>query len=283
MMAYRSSVLVIAVIASACSVDHTAIASSAIIGGDTSAPNEFPATGMLLVGTHLICTATLIAPDVALTAAHCLTPPAFGAFGFTLDTDASDGTDNIIPASFAHQHPNFDDGVDSFLDLAVRNDIGVVILERPILDVTPAQIDAPVFGTALGSGNQLAMCGYGRARWYTGAQPLKRDALVFVDHAKDHEFSTTPVDPQPCTGDSGAPLFLDSPDGPRIVGLVSRAVGTSDMCNSGAIITRVGPYASWIEEASHDRDSGCSTGGGSSLLPLGALGAFLVRRRRTPR
>jgi uncharacterized protein (TIGR03382 family) len=282
-MAYRSLILAIAVIAGACPVDSSATASSTIIGGDTSAPNAFPATGMLVVGAHLACTATLVAPDVALTAAHCLTPPTFGDFGFTLDTDTSDGTDNIIPVRTTHQHPDFDDRVDEFLGLAVRNDIGVIILERPILDVPPAQIDTPMFDTPLDTGNQLAMCGYGRVSWYGSAYPLKRDALVVVDKAQDHEFSTAPVDPQPCIGDSGAPLFLDSPEGPRIVGVVSRAVGSSNMCDTGAIITRVGPYAPWIAEASQDRDSGCNAGGGGTALPLGAALAYLARRRRTPR
>jgi hypothetical protein len=283
MMPYRRWVLAIAAIASACSVDRMATGSSAIIGGDTSGPSEFPATGMLVVGNRLACTATLIAPDVALTAAHCLKPPVFGSFGFSLDTDASDGIDNVIPASLTHQHPDFDDGVEPFVDLAVRNDVGVIILEQPILDVSPAQLDTPLFDTALDPGNELSMCGYGWIYWYTGTQPLKRDAQVFVDHSLAYEFSTTPVDPQPCIGDSGAPLFINSPDGPRIVGLVSRAVGTSEMCNTGAIITRVGPYAQWIDDASRDRDPGCSAGGRSSILVLGALAALLARRRRTPR
>jgi uncharacterized protein (TIGR03382 family) len=283
MMAYRSSILAIAVIASACSVDNTATRSSAIIGGNTSQPNEFPGTGMLVNGAHMLCTATLIAPDVAVTAAHCLIPPVFGDFGFTLDTDSSDGIDDVIPVSFYHQHPDFDEGVDGFLDLAVRNDVGVIILERPILDVPPAQIDTPTFGTTIDSGNQFSMCGYGRIAWYGAQTALKREAVVFVDRAQDFEFATTATDPQPCIGDSGAPLFIDGPDGRRIIGLVSRAVGPSEMCDTGAIITRVGPYAPWIAEASQDRDAGCNAGGGSSLLPLGALGILLARRRRTPR
>jgi uncharacterized protein (TIGR03382 family) len=281
MMAYRSSILAIAIIASACSVDTTSAASSAIIGGDTSAPNEFPATGMLVVGRQMLCTATLIAHDVILTAAHCLADPLFGDFGFTLDTDASDGIDNIIPVRFTHQHPDFDDGVENFLGLAVRNDIGIGILESEILDVPAAPVDTPLFQTAIDTGNQLAMCGYGRIAWYEGEKPIKRDAMVLVDQTQSYEFSTAPMDPQPCIGDSGAPLFIDSPDGPRIVGLVSRALGPSEMCDTGAIITRVGPYSQWIDEASRDRDSGCSAAGGSSLLPLGALAVILARRRRS--
>lgn len=282
MKAYRSSVLVVsAVVSSACSVDRTTISSSAIIGGTIAGPNEFPSTGMLLANNTLVCTATLIAPDVALTAAHCLTPPLFGAFAFTLDPDASDGTDDVVPVRFTHQHPDFDHGVN--LDLAVRNDIGVIILDRPIVGVQPATFDSPLFHTTIDSGNQLSVCGYGRALWYTGAHAQKRDAVMFVDRIESHEFSTTPSDPQPCIGDSGAPLFIDDPDARRIVGVVSRAVGASDMCDTGAIITRVGPYAQWIRDASNDRDAGCSAGGGASLLPLGALGVLRLRRRRPPR
>lgn len=285
MMVYRGLALTVALAASACSVDNTATASHAIIAGDTSGPGEFSATGMLVNKDQLLCTATLIAPDVALTAAHCLHAPAFGTLGFTLDTDASDGTGTVVPVTLFHAHPDFDDGVNDFVDLAVRNDIGIVILKEPILDVTPEQIDMPVFDTHLETGNELAMCGYGRILWHTGDLGLKRDAEVFIDRTEQFEFSTTATDPQPCTGDSGGPLFVDSPSGRRIVGVVSRAMGTSRMCDTGAIITRVAPYAAWIAAASRDRDPGCSAGGGGgSMLPFGVLWALhALRRRRSPR
>src|SRR5882672_3342596 len=137
MMVLRGSALAITLLGTACAIDETGVASQAIIAGQTSDPGEFPATGMLVVADSMVCTATLIAPDVALTAAHCLTPPAFGAFGFTLDTDASDGNQDVVKASVWHHHPGFDDGVDAFVDLAVRNDIGVLLLDHPILGVTP--------------------------------------------------------------------------------------------------------------------------------------------------
>jgi uncharacterized protein (TIGR03382 family) len=283
MMVYRDLALAMTLVASGCAVDKTATATHAIIGGDASGPSEFAATGMLVNKEQLLCTATLIAPDVALTAAHCLEEPAFGTLGFTLDTDGSDGTSDVVPVTIYHRHPDFDDGVNEFVDLAVRNDIGILILKEPIQDIIPEQLDTPSFETAIDAGNQLAVCGYGRILW-TGSLTLKRDAEVVVDRAEAFEFSTTATDPQPCTGDSGAPLFVDGPSGRRIVGVVSRAVGTSRMCDTGAIITRVAPYAAWIAAASKDRDPGCSAGGGGSVLPLGVLCALhALRRRRTPR
>jgi len=288
MLSARGSVLTLAILTGGCAVDPTATVSHAIVGGAPSDPDEFPATGMLVVRDSLMCTATLIAPDVALTAAHCLRPPRFGGFGFTLDTDDSDGTGEVIPVLIYHQHPEFDDSVDKFLDLGARNDIGVVILARPILDVVPEQIDRPASGPVVDAGSQLALCGYGRVQWDLTTPVVKRDAEIVVDRAQAREFSTAAVDPQPCNGDSGGPLFADTPSGRRLVGVVSRAMGRSLMCDSGAIVTRVGPYAAWIERESRDRDpGGCS---GASVLPilwlwpLGARSSGRARRRhRSPR
>jgi hypothetical protein len=293
MKAQRSSVLAIALLMVACSVDAVepiGRRSQSIIGGDPSEPSEFMGTGMLVARGRLVCTATLIAPDVGLTAAHCLKAPEFGSLGFTLDTDASDGTENVTPVQFTHMHPDFDERVDPYVDLAVRNDIGVFILKFPVADAPLEQIDDLGSDTILDPGNTLAMCGYGWPSYSSGSFGLKRDANVLVDRTDDFEFSTAPANPQPCNGDSGAPLFIDGASGRRIVGVVSRAMGRSEMCDTGAIITRVAPYAAWIAGASADRSEGCNAGGTGSVVPLGALWAVFAfrasrgrRRRGTPR
>jgi len=281
MTVLRGSALAIALLGTACVVDDVSVARQDIIAGHPSDPGQFPATGMIVIGDALICTATLIAPDVALTAAHCLGDPVFGTYGFTLDTDGADGTDNVVQATVWHQHPGYDDRVDEFLDLAVRNDLGVLLLDQPILDVMPEKIALPSDGDLTPPGAQLSVVGYGRVVWHTGNLALKRDAQVVVDRSESHEFSTTAVDPQPCNGDSGGPLFAETPKGRRIVGLVSRAVGSSQMCDTGAIITRVSPYGDWIYLASHDHNTGgCNAGGGGASLPFGLLGVAIALRRR---
>lgn len=281
MTVLRGSALAITLLATACVVDETSVASQAIIAGQTSDRGEFPATGMVMIADTLICTATLITPDVALTAAHCLATPRFGSYGFTLDTNSDDGTDEIVPASVWHRHPGFDGSAEDFVDLAVRNDIGVLLLDRPIVGVTPEKIALPTDGDLVPSGSELSVVGYGRVVWYTGSVALKRDGEVFVDRTGSNEFSTTAVDPQPCNGDSGGPLFAQTPKGRRLVGVVSRALGRSQMCDTGAIITRVTPYSEWINLASHDHNTGgCSAGGGGAALPFGLLGLAAVRRRR---
>jgi hypothetical protein len=288
MMAQWSSVLAIALLFPACAVEPSepiARASQSIIGGDPSEPSEYMATGMVVARGQLICTATLIAPDVGLTAAHCLKEPRFGSLAFTLDRDASNGTEGTVGLKFVHMHPEFDERVDPFTDLAIRNDIGVFILERPMTGELNEQIDELGLATAVDPGAELPMCGYGWPTYSSGSLGLKRDASVLVDRTADFEFSTVPSNPQPCNGDSGAPLFVDTPDGRRIVGVVSRAMGRSERCDTGAIITRVAPYAEWIAFASADRtEGGCNAGGAVSLLPLVAWALMVpARRRRTPR
>ncbi|MBC8067384.1 MAG: trypsin-like serine protease, partial [Deltaproteobacteria bacterium] len=278
MTVLRGSALAIMVVGTACAVErtapeHTRAAAQPIIGGTLSEPGEFPATGMIVNGARLVCTATLIGPDVVLTAAHCLAQPTFGSLAFTLDTDASDGLDNVISSSVWHRHPGFDNGVDDFVDIAIRNDIGVLVLDEPILDVAPELIEQQADAAAIEPGAPLAVCSYGRVVWHIGSLAYKQDAEVLVERSESHEFSTTPDGPQPCSGDSGGPLFAETANGRRIVGVVSRAFGRSHMCDTGAIITRVKPYADWIYLASRDHNTGgCSTGGGGAALPLGLLG-----------
>jgi hypothetical protein len=278
------SILVVGLLSlpwAACAVEPpVGISAQAIIGGDASGPTDFQATGMIVSEGTLRCTATLIAPDVVLTAAHCLNGPVYGALGFTLDTDLSNGVDSAIGFKVMHQHPEFDASVDPYLDLAVRNDVGVAILDQPIADITPEEVDEPIFQTPMDNGTPFAMCGYGWEVWNSGGYARKREAMMMVDRTANFEFSTMPADPQPCNGDSGGPLFVDGPVRRRIVGLVSRAVGASSMCNTGAIVTRVAPYTDWIRQASKDRDTGCNAGAPSSLLPLCALGLMRARRRR---
>ena len=242
-----------------------------IIGGEQTGAAEFPATGALTAGMRLRCTATLIAPDVVLTAAHCLEPAAFGYLGFTLDPDLSDGAQDVIRALVAHPHPDFDGGTAEFLDLGERNDIGIMILERPVEGVAFERID---LAAELAPGAELALCGYGRDTWATVMAGTKRDARVTIARAEAHELATTAEGPQPCTGDSGGPLFADTPDGRVIAGVISRAVGASNMCDTGAIATLAASHAPWIAEASADRKVGCA---GALILP------FAVPRRRRAR
>lgn len=259
------------------------VAEQAVIGGEASRPGDYAATGALVRGRAHRCTATLIAPDVAITAAHCLADVGFGDFGFTLDADLTDEIENLVPVTLTHQHPDFEEigRGDEYEGTARRNDIAVLILERRIEDVPFERLDRADQPCDLAPGTEVHLCGYGRDSWSVPeTSGRKRDAILVVDHATPWELQTTPDGAQACKGDSGGPLFVESPSRRRIAGLVSRGAGASNRCDSGAIYTRVSPYVDWIEEASRDRDPGCSAAGrGGGALPVWLVCAMLAGMR----
>jgi secreted trypsin-like serine protease len=270
-------------------VDATGAVAQTIIGGESTDPGEYPATGALIRGRSYRCTATLIAPDVAITAAHCMEEGGWGDFGFTLDADLTVTVDDIVPVLLYHKHPDFvgyDNGKD-YTKMGQRNDVAIIILDEPILDVPVERMDTANDADDLPSGAELTLCGYGRDHWSVPTTAgRKRDGVVYVDRATSWELQTIDEDPQPCKGDSGGPLFRETEDGRVIAGLVSRASGLSHMCDSGAIYTRVATYTDWVERASLDRDTGgCSAGASRTgwWLVLLAWIVLPLRARRRPR
>jgi secreted trypsin-like serine protease len=256
----------------------------AIVGGVSTAEGDFPATGMLLKGRHYRCTATLIQPDVVLTAAHCLVDTGFGDFSFSLDRDLSDlEAANPVPVIAYHRHPGYRDQ-DKPTDIGQVNDVAVAILEWPIEGVPVEQLYTPNLPADLAAGSELGLCGYGITEWYERSSVgVQRTARVMIDRMADFEMRIGASDPQPCLGDSGAPLFVDTAAGRRIAGVVVRAVGETLHCDNGAIATRIEPYNQWIQRASLDHDMGCAAAGrtgspfAGSLLALVAL--WRARRR----
>ena len=266
------------------SMDDTGTFEQQIIGGETAEPGEFPATGALVRGMRFRCTATLIAPDVIVTAGHCLGGDGWGDFGFTLEDDLTRSVSNVVPALITHQHPDFRDSGDHS-QMGRKNDVGVVILEEPILGVPVERLDGDDDPIDLATGTELQLCGYGRESWSIAATAgRKRDADVFVDVANHFELQTLESGPQPCRGDSGGPVFAETQYGRRLVGVVSRAIGDSRKCDSGAIYTRVAQYADWIREAAQDREEGCAvgarTGSAATTWTIALLAVLLAHRRR---
>ena len=255
---------------------------NAIIGGTQATDADYPAVGALLMSFKLppsrqlqgnmICTGTLIAPDVFLVAAHCIDEDSIVGSGITINwhvsfsVDVSDfGVVTLdLPADTYEvagtlKHPLFDPtGITSY-GLGRGHDVGLVFLKTPVSDRTPAVVLGPNDADQIVVDTPAKIVGYGiRDPDYDpqSAAPMdggiKYLATSVINEVGDTEMQigTQPPTPQKCIGDSGGPTFLEYHDGllpiERVVGVTSRAYDASN-CHRGGIDTRVDAYRSWID------------------------------------
>ncbi|MFW5739581.1 MAG: S1 family peptidase [Myxococcota bacterium] len=219
-----------------------------ILGG--FAFDELPGVAALYKAGHgghqYTCTASLIGPDIAVTAAHCFlgasyTDRYFLAFG----PDVRNGNaELVVGVDMVVEHPDF--WYDSPTQpTEVRNDIAILYLDEPAgMPVVPV---AEVFDP---SDEELLLVGYGATSNSAWSGPSgvgeKRAVWVELDEVEDTSFTfeggykkTT------CAGDSGGPALRQLDDGSyEMVGVLS--VGN---CYDSGRHYRVDAYADWIREA----------------------------------
>lgn len=169
------------------------------------------------------CTATLVAPRVLLTAAHCeidAAPEAWEAFfGSSLT-----GVGTRVQVLFALSHPEFDGGAD--------HDLALVLLAEP----------APVAPVALASGppssppSPARLVGFGFTSAEGDDADRKREGTTSIDAVLPLHVVLAAAPSLPCSGDSGGPLFVGVPGAEVLAGVVSRG---DPGCASLARATRV--------------------------------------------
>ena len=254
-----------------------------VVGGTPVVVGEWPDCAAVRFGSNIGCTGVLVAPTVVLTAAHCIGGITSVYLGTWDLTQTPGETINVVQEI---AYPSW----------WSTYDVGLLILEEPST-VAPRLIAHGCGSDFIVDGADVTVVGWGAIdNWGTSYPDVLMNARTTIVEAScsNLQVGCNPaVSPggeltaggggiDSCYGDSGGPLYLDTPLGPMLVGITSRAYSTSaGPCGEGGIYVRPDAVVGWIEQQTgvvlaepdcspllffDDFDSG-STSGWSATVP----------------
>jgi len=224
---------------------------SAMVGGAPSAADGTGRSVVMVLGSYgTACTATAIARDLLLTAAHCVQPGA----DYKLVV-SEPGQDPVLKDILQiEREPQFD-LKRLFAHLATA-DVALLKLAQPLPPKIPA---ARIGGAAepVAVGDEFVVAGYGvtvRGDGRTGG--IVRSATL-VATGQPGTLQIRLFDPATkgqsaglgaCAGDSGAPVFRQRAGDLTVIGVVSWSTGPNLSAGCGGLtgVTPLTRYRAWI-------------------------------------
>jgi hypothetical protein len=225
----------------------------ALVGGALPAAQGAGRSVVMVLGSYgTACTATAIAPDLLLTAAHCVQPGA----DYKLADTWSGSTPTLKDITHIARDPQFE-LKRLFAHLATA-DVALAKLAEPLpARFPPVPLDdvtAPI-----NAGDTFVVAGYGVTVRGDGRTGGTVRAATLVATGEPNTLQLRLVDPRTnderpglgaCAGDSGAPAFRQIGGKLTIVGVVSWSTGPKLTGGCGGLtgITPLTRYRGWITE-----------------------------------
>ena len=219
-----------------------------VVGGTPVAPHAWPG----VVSVELRggwCSGTLIAPDVVLTAGHCVDAEPVAVTVDTIDFGKPGGERIAVIRSEAYP------------DWARSYDVGVLLLAHAAKAAPYPIAAACTLQTALVRGATAELVGFGLTTPAgTGRNTRLREAAIAItdptcETEAGCEASVAPVGEfaaggrgiDACFGDSGGPVFAATSGGPALMGVVSRGLSVGGApCGGGGIYVRADRVVAWV-------------------------------------
>ena len=255
-----------------------------IIGGETvSADDLIAASTVMITDGNFICTGSIIAQDIVVTAAHCTAAQAENlriVFSRQMPDDLTTVTDTVHDIYGFVANPGWQGEQSTGAD---QHDIAIIRFKGNL----PSGYHAAALlsdSVTLTKGESVTLAGYGitSASPQTGAGLLRKvDVQILKKLGKTEEVLDQTEGAGACHGDSGGPAFV-TVDGKLLLwGVTNRGYpdNAPDDCVHESVYTRITAYTAFVNEAAQQLSNHSKTEstiirkGAGEILPL-----FLFRR-----
>ena len=217
-----------------------------IVGGDET--SGWPAVGAYMVdgGNGGMCTATLVRPDVMLTAAHCVDSSTMWDAVVFAESIYDANNHNTYDVADAIAHPTY-----YYSDTQIHNDMAVLLMEDEVEDIDVIPVNT-VEMTDDWIGDILHYVGFGSNTTYGGpGGGQKRETDIEINDVYEDSVVHYSYGTNTCSGDSGGPAFVAFDDHWYVAGVVSYGFATEagqDTCSGGGVEMRVDAELDFLSE-----------------------------------
>jgi secreted trypsin-like serine protease len=230
------------------------VPSHAIVGGGVTNPDTIGRSVVTVIGSHgTVCTGALIAPNVVLTAGHCIAPQtSYRVLDYTTQPP------RLLTAQKIERHPQFN--LQTMLAHRATADVALLLLPSAVPAKERALLGTPRLPVIPGARFTMAGVGVTVSGGDDGVGTIRAASLVAT--GQPGKLQIRLVDPATnntrnglgaCTGDSGAPVFEDQDGRAVVVGVVSWSTGANNSAGCGGLtgVTPLTIYRDWILQTVH--------------------------------